>query len=258
MSLSRRHVLGLLAGSVTLVAGVRPIGAAPSRIGTLIAAADVLPMLAQRIAFISHALLGTPYRGFTLIGGPDQPEQFVTRDDCFDCVTFCETVLAAAMARTPDGYEAALRTMRYRGGRIDWRERNHYFSEWSENNIANRLVRPVFLPGSVQTDKPLGWMPELGERRMTLSAVPRGSLLAHRDRLRTGDIIGFLSERPKLDFFHTGFVVVGGDGGLWLRHASKSRRRVLDEPLARFINVTGVRAVTLLRAEEGRAEEMVA
>ncbi|MDP2409100.1 MAG: DUF1460 domain-containing protein [Pseudolabrys sp.] len=258
MSVSRRHVLGLLAGGAALAAGMRPVGAAPSRIGTLIAAAEPLPTFAQRIAFISHALLGTPYRGFTLIGGPDSPEQFVVRDDCFDCVTYCETVLAAAIARKPDGYEAALRRMRYRGGRIDWRERNHYFSEWSENNIANRLVRPVFVPGAVQTDKPLGWMPELGERRMTLSAVPRASLLAHRDRLASGDIIGFVSERPKLDFFHTGFVVVGGDGGLWLRHASKSKRRVLDEPLVRFLDATRVRTVTLLRAEEGRAEEMIA
>ncbi len=257
MRLDRRLVLGLFAGGAALAAA-RPIGAAPSRIGTLIAAAAPLPTVAQRIAFMSHALLGTPYRGFTLIGGPDRPEQFVVRDDCFDCVTFCETVLAAAIARTPEGYEAALRRMRYRGGRIDWRERNHYFSEWSENNIANRLVRPVFLPGAVQTDKPLGWMRELGERRMTLSAVPRASLLAHRDRVMTGDIIGFVSEKPKLDFFHTGFVVVGSDGGLWLRHASKSKRRVLDEPLLRFLNATRVRTVTLLRAEEGRVEEMVA
>ena len=65
-----------------------------------------------------------------------------------------------------------------------------------------------------------------------------------------GDIIGFLSQRPKLDYFHIGFVIVAADGGLWLRHASKSRRRVLDEPLVRFLKLNRVKAVTVLRAME--------
>ena len=55
--------------------------------------------ISQRIDFISGALRGTRYQGYTLIGGPQRPEQFVVRDDAFDCVTFCETVLAAAIAR---------------------------------------------------------------------------------------------------------------------------------------------------------------
>jgi hypothetical protein len=258
----RRHMLGLLAGGAAMAAGVRPGPAAtglaaPSRIDALIVEARALPTIAQRIASISRALLGTPYRGFTLIGGPSQPEQFVARDDAFDCVTFCETVLAAARAREPAEFQPVLRRIRYHGGSVDWRERNHYFSEWSESNVANRICRPVWLPGSATVDKALGWMPELGVRHMSLCAVPRASLLAHRDRLATGDIIGFLSERPKLDYFHTGFVVIGNDGDVWLRHAARSKRRVLDERLVRFLKVTRVRAVTLLRAEEGCAEDTI-
>lgn len=258
MSLSRRQILGLFAGGAALTAGVRPgLAAAPSRIGGLIVAASALPTVAQRIAFISRALIGSPYRGYTLVGGPSVSEQFVTRDDCFDCVTFCETVLAAAKAREPGEFESVLRKIRYRDGSVDWRERNHYFSEWSEANIANRMCRPVALPGRVAVDKTLDYMPELGARPMSLAAVPRVSLLAHSDRLLTGDIIGFLSQRPALDYFHTGFVVVGADGELWLRHAARSKGRVLDERLVRFLKVNRVRAVTLLRAEEGCAEDMI-
>lgn len=257
MRVTRRHALGLLAGGAALAAGERTSAAAPSRIGGLIVEARALPTVAQRIAFISRALIGSPYRGYTLVGGPSVSEQFVTRDDCFDCVTFCETVLAAAKARDPADYETVLRKVRYRGGAVSWRERNHYFSEWSENNIASRICRPVFLPGRVVVDKTLAWMPELGARPMSLTAVPRVSLLAHRDRLLTGDMIGFLSQRPALDYFHTGFIVVGADGDLWLRHASKGKGRVLDERLVRFLKVNRVRAVTLLRAEEGCAEDMV-
>lgn len=256
--LTRRNALGLLAGGAALAAGTRPGLAAPPRLGSLIAEARALPTVAQRMAYISRALLGSPYRGFTLIGGPTIPEKFVVREDGFDCVTFCETVLAAAKARDPGDYETVLRKIRYHGGSVDWRDRNHYFSEWSENNIASRVCRPVSLPGHVAIDKTLNWMPELGARQMSLIAVPRASLLAHRDRLATGDIIGFLSERPKLDYFHTGLIVIGANGELWLRHAAGSKQRVLDERLVRFLNVNRVRAVTLLRAEEGCADDMIA
>jgi hypothetical protein len=93
-------------------------------------------------------------------------------------------------------------------------------------------------------------MPALGTRRMSMNAVPRAELLANKQLLATGDIIGFLSRRGGLDYFHIGFVAVATDGELWLRHAAKSKRRVLDEPLAHFLSVNRVKAVTLLRARE--------
>jgi hypothetical protein len=96
-------------------------------------------------------------------------------------------------------------------------------------------------------------MPELGKRRMSLDAIPRAGLIAHKELLATGDIIGFVSERAALDYFHIGFVVVGADGNLSLRHAARSRGRVLDEPLGGFLAVNRVKAVTLLRAREPKA-----
>jgi hypothetical protein len=83
-----------------------------------------------------------------------------------------------------------------------------------------------------------------------LHAVPRAELLANKELLATGDIIGFLSQQPGLDYFHTGFVIVGDSGELTLRHAAKSRGRVLDEPLARFLAANRVKAVTVLRPRE--------
>lgn len=145
-----------------------------------------------------------------MIGGPRKAERFVTRDDVFDCVTYCEAVLAAARVRKPEAYETTLRQIRYHDGAVAWRERNHYFAQWCENNIANKQL------------------------------------------LATGDIIGFLSERARLDYFHVGFVVVAPDGDLWLRHAAKSRGRVLDEPLGGFLKLNRVKAVTVLRAREPR------
>lgn len=248
--LARRDVLRAMAGALGCAVVARPSSAGETRIGTLIAGASALPTVADRIDFISHALLGLPYRGFTLIGGPHKREEFVIRDDGFDCVTFCETVLAAARVTRPVDFEAALRRIRYRNGWIDWRERNHYFSDWSEFNIANGVCRAVMLPGGVAIDKPLTYERGLGPRRALFTAIPRASLAAHSDRLATGDIIGFLSERPGLDYFHTGFIVVSPGGRLLLRHAAQSRRRVLDESLARFIARTHVKRVTVLRPQE--------
>jgi hypothetical protein len=256
-SLHRRHVLRLLAGGAALAAGVGPGVAGEPRIARLIAEAAELPTVAERIRHISHALLGTPYRGFTLIGGPRQPEQFVARDDCFDCVTFCETVLAAARACRPDNFEETLRKIRYHAGSVEWQERNHYFSDWCEANIANGICRAVATPGGIAIDKPLSWMSGLGPRRASFTAIARAQLMAQRGRLATGDIIGFLSERPGLDYFHTGFIVVGDDGEVLLRHAAKSRRRVLDESLAGFLAANRVRRVTVLRPQEPWVENAV-
>jgi hypothetical protein len=98
--------------------------------------------------------------------------------------------------------------------------------------------------------KTLTQMRALGPRRISFEAIPRGSLLANRKLLATGDIIAFLSRRADLDVFHTGFVVVYGDGDLWLRHAARSRGRVADSSLALFLKQNHVRAVTLLRPRD--------
>lgn len=255
--LARRDVLRGAAGALCCALTVRPGAAGETRIATLIDSARALPIIGQRIAFISHAMLGTPYRGFTLIGGPKLAEQFVIRDDGFDCVTFCETVLAAARVSRAVDFEPALRRIRYREGSVAWRERNHYFSDWSEFNIANGVCRAVVVPGSVVVEKTLNLERGLAPRQASFTAIPRASLVAHADRLATGDIIGFLSERPRLDYFHTGFVIVGRGGRLWLRHAAKSRRRVLDEDLMRFMSRARVKRVTLLRPQEPWVESGV-
>lgn len=263
MTIDRRSLLTAIAGGAFLLAGrataqaltVLPVR--DRRIARLIGEAGHLPAVAQRIDYISRALLGSPYRGHTLIGGPRAPERFVVRDDVFDCVTYCETVLAASLARTPDQYSAQLRHIRYRGGEVGWRERNHYFSDWCAQNIANNICRPLLLPGSETIDKKLDWMPALGARRVSIAACPRASLIKNKALLSTGDIIGFLSRRPGLDYFHVGFVIVDDKGGLWLRHAARSRRRVIEQPLARFLRDNNTHAVTLLRVREPEDEPIL-
>ena len=85
-----------------------------------------------------------------------------------------------------------------------------------------------------------------------MRAIPSAIFLAN-NKLENGDIVGFVTRRPNLDYFHIGFIAFGGNGELLLRHASQSRHRVLDEPMDRFIVGNQVRYVTLLRPQEPRA-----
>lgn len=77
--------------------------------------------------------------------------------------------------------------------------------------------------------------------------------MANKRQLAKGDIIGFITQRPDMDYFHVGFIAFGSGGDLMLRHASQSKRQVLDERMDSFVAANRVRYVTLLRPQEPRA-----
>ena len=251
---TRRDLLRLLAGVPLLAAGSgRAVAARTALIGRLIHEARALPHVSQRIYFISRSLLGVRYQAHTLIGGPKHPERFVVRDDAFDCVTFCEVVLAAAIAHDLDEFETSLRRIRYDHGKVQWNQRNHYFAEWSRRNVENRICQPVVMVPSVVIDKTVSWHRALGKRHVSIVAIAKSTLLDNANLLSPGDIIGFASRRSNLDFFHTGLVAFGKGGALLLRHASRSRGHVVEEKMATFVSVNAVKYVTLLRAVEPEA-----
>jgi hypothetical protein len=256
-SLHRRELLRLIAGGAVLaVSGAGHAGEA--RIAQLIAEAQRFPAISERIDYISGALRGTRYREYTLIGGPHRPEQFVLRDDAFDCVTFCETVLAAAGARDVPEFETRLRQIRYHNGVLNWFERNHYFFEWCRHNVENKTCRWLGLEGAIAIDKTVDSQKGLSKRRFAMRVIPSGIFLAHKAELQSGDIVGFVSRRPDLDYFHCGLAAFAPDRTLLLRHASESRSRVLDESMDRFMARYHVRYVTLLRPEQSAGAAVTA
>ena len=250
MSPSRRSVLLSFAGGAAFVAGFRPAAGKTEQIEALIGSARGIEPISPRIAYISAALRGTRYLSYSLIGGPERQERFVVRDDGFDCVTYCETVLAAARARDSSEFEETLRRIQYHDGVVEWRERNHYFFEWGEHNVENGFCDYLHMDGEVEITKTVYWHKELGKRRFRMTVVPRKVFLAGRDQLADGDIVGFVTRRRNLDYFHIGFVIFGSKDDLLLRHAARSKRRVLDERMDYFCAVNRVSFVTLLRPRE--------
>ena len=247
-SINRRTVLQLLAG-LPLAAATPAFARRRPAIDRLIEEAQALPSVPERMDFISRALLGARYRANTLIGGPRRREVLVVRDDAFDCVTFCEVVLAAALARDRSEFEASLRRIRYAHGEVKWDERNHYFADWTRRAVENGICRPVTIEPLAAIEKTVNWR-NLGKRRVSLAVIPRTALLANQNLLASGDVIGFVSRRPNLDFYHTGLIALGMRGEVMLRHASQRRGRVADDPLHRFVAANRVQYVTLLRPVE--------
>jgi hypothetical protein len=251
--LNRRSTLHLLAGGAAFGAGVTPGSTAEARIDRLIEEARSKGPISQRLDFISASLRGTRYQGYTLIGGPRRPEKFVVRDDAFDCVTFCETVLAAAIATNRGQFDSILRTVRYHNGVVVWQERNHYFFDWCQHNVENKTCRWISMDGAVEIKKTVDSQKGLSTRRFAMRVIPGAAFLANKNALERGDIVGFVSRQPNLDYFHVGFIAFDKTGTLLLRHASQSNHRVLDERMDRFVAVNSVRYVTLLRPREPHA-----
>jgi hypothetical protein len=244
---TRRRFLGLLASAPFLAIGERG-DAREAVIPQLMKQAHSHERISQRIDFISRALLGAPYQGRTLIGAPDRKEILVTRDDVFDCITYCEAVLAAAVARNYSEYADVLKRIRYAHGEVRWAERNHDFAQWSLSNLENKICQAGSITPSVMLDKKLDGS-ELGKRHYELPAIATSRLIANQKALQVGDIVGFVSRRPDLDYFHTGFIAFN-KGALMLRHASRTQGKVMDEDMASFVFRTGAQYVTLLRPAE--------
>jgi hypothetical protein len=252
----RRQFIRLMAGIPLLAAGGDFAFAAKANanktavVERLIQESRALPNISQRIDLISSKLVGIRYQANTLIGGPKQPETFVIRDDAFDCVTFCEVVLAAAIARDIGEFESALRRIRYDHGNVQYDQRNHYFADWCKRNIENGVCRPVAIEPSLVIDKTVTWHREFGKRKVSIAAIAKETLLENARLLAPGDIIGFTSRRASLDYYHTGLVAFSKGGELLLRNASQSRGRVVDDSMTTFVTVNPVKYVTLLRAAE--------
>jgi hypothetical protein len=241
----------LLAAESNLAFAAQPAPDKTALIERLIQESRTLPHVSQRIDFISGKLLGIRYQADTLIGGPKIPEKFVVRDDAFDCVTFCEVVLAAAIARGLDEFETSLRRIRYDHGAVQYDQRNHYFADWCKRNIENGICQPIAIEPSKTIDKIVTWHREFGKRPVSMIVVDKSTLMESAKLLAPGDIIGFTSRRASLDYCHTGLIAFGKNGELLLRDASQSHGRVVEEKMAAFVTRNPVKYVTLVRAAEG-------
>jgi hypothetical protein len=216
----------------------------------LLASVDRNVPIGARVEALTDRLRGRPYAGNPLGGSADTAEVLTISLAAFDCVTFVETVLALATTREPERFVERVRRLRYQGGRVAWRRRHHYATDWIRGNVRAGFVSPVLLRArAVTRARRLSVLAGLPARRVQVRCVPKRPFWRARDEIRTGDLVFFASTRPVLDVFHQGIVVRRGEG-LRLRHASRSRGKVVDQDLAAFLEANRMAGVLVARPRE--------
>ncbi|HEY3278081.1 MAG TPA: N-acetylmuramoyl-L-alanine amidase-like domain-containing protein [Syntrophorhabdaceae bacterium] len=209
--------------------------------------ASSLPETGPRIERISGMLLGTPYRASTLIGSDRIPERLVIDLEGVDCFTLIDYVEAMRLSRSLPGFRDALIRVRYREGRVSFKGRNHFFTDWlySPRNPVADVTREIggvecrsavkrlnlkkdgslFLPGIEVTEREITYIP--GE---SIDSVLE-------KRIREGDYIGIYTFEEGLDVSHVG-IFVGRENTGRLRHASSSyeSRKVVDQPFEDYVS----------------------
>ncbi len=200
----------------------------------------------QQVEHLSAGFLGLPYVTAPLIGSPTRAEVLVndlSRVDCFTLLDFVE-----ALRRSADlaDFDRTLLQVRYQGGELSYRTRQHFFSPWGEANrphlreITAEIAGPrLELLEKILNRKEDGklWLEGIPTRRQQLAYLPTSALDDNTlARLQTGDYVGVISPLQGLDVSHTG-ILIWREGTLYLRHASSraATGKVLDEPLLPYL-----------------------
>jgi hypothetical protein len=166
----------------------------------------------------------------------------------FDCVTYLETIVALARASSADDFADLLRRIRYDHGRVQWRRRNHYMTDWIRNNLREGILRRVSIRAfpTISKLRMLNVVRGLPARRAQMKWIPKPALTRLEPHLETGDLIFFVSTRKNLDVFHAGIIVRIGQK-LRMRHASRSQAGVVEQELREFSKANSMAGVIVVR-----------
>ncbi len=243
-----------------------------AKFDSLVAQADAWKALpiGERTATVGHALVGTPYKGFTL-EIDDRVEAPSVNLNGLDCWTFFECSLAFARMLdqpreqwTPETMLQFVERDRYRGGECDgtYLSRLHYLEEWFRDNTSRSLVSDLTrsLGGErvshIANEMTINWRgyrymranPALRsgigamESRvgaMPMFHIPKNRVASIEPQLRSGDVIGITTHDPGgIGTSHVGLAYRGSDGVLHFMHASapyNAGRVIVDTRLSSYL-----------------------
>ncbi len=199
-----------------------------------------------RVDLLSGQFLEAQYEESTLIGDINTSEVFVVNLAAFDCFTFIDCIEAMRRSRSFALFKENLKDLRYRSGRIDFKSRNHFFTDWKAFNpglvvdvteeMGEERCRRV---GKRLNEKKEGlfFLPGIAVRLREVTYIPSVCVDATViEKLKTGDYIGIYSDKEGLDVSHVG-IVIKKKHATCLRHASslKTKREVVDEDLKKYL-----------------------
>ncbi len=218
-------------------------------LGRVIHKASGIRDVGKRIGFLSGRFLGVRYQASTLIGDMNTPEVFVIDVRRVDCFTYIDYIEAMRLSGSFAGFKENLKKVRYRSGKVAFKNRNHFFTDWrvfnsayvddvtaSVGGLRTKNIRKVlnlrkdgtyFLPGIAPVEREIQYIPS--------DAIDD----TVTKRLRTGDYVGIYTKMQGLDVTHTG-IIIKRQGKVYLRHASSARknRKVVEQDFITYISKT--------------------
>lgn len=217
----------------------------------------------KTIVAIGKTFKGIPYVAKTLEIG--EKESLVINLQGLDCTTYVENVLVFSVLLKAgvtnfDGFTKALKTIRYKDGKLDgYASRLHYFSEWIANNESKGILKDITSEiGGTEITKEINFMsthrdlyPFLKDdtnfekikasenylNNQTICILPQDQIAASEHLIQTGDIIALTTSIKGLDITHTGIATREKDGRIHLLHASTGSNEVevSELPLAEYL-----------------------
>ena len=216
------------------------------------------------IIALAREFKGVPYVAKTLEN--DSIENLVVNTRQLDCTTYVENVLAIYLCIKNQklsftDYCSYLRQIRYVGGKVSYPTRQHYFTEWIDENTKDGFVEelqspnPPFtatqylrinfmskhtslypmLKNNSELVKPIAQM----ESRLsgnTYRFIPKASIAntkLFRSTIHDGDIIAITTSKAGLDTSHIGIAIWHKDG-LHMLNASQIHKKVVEEPMTLY------------------------
>ena len=216
------------------------------------------------IIALAREFKGVPYVAKTLEN--DSIENLVVNTRQLDCTTYVENVLARYLGIKNQklsftDYCSYLRQIRYVGGKVSYPTRQHYFTEWIDENTKDGFVEELQSPNPPFTAtqylrinfmskhtslypmlkndpelvKPIAQM----ESRLsgnTYRFIPKASIAntkLFRSTIHDGDIIAITTSKAGLDTSHIGIAIWHKDG-LHMLNASQIHKKVVEEPMTLY------------------------
>jgi hypothetical protein len=211
----------------------------------------------KRIDILSRHFLEVQYRENTLTGSAMTPEDFVINLGALDCFTFLDYIEAMRLSTSFVDFKRNLVMVRYKSGKIDYINRNHFFSDWREFN--KDIIQDISLQISVERTRTIKkilnlkedgtlYLPGLAPVERTIDYIPASAIdESILWKCKTGDYIGIYTDEPGLDVTHVG-IIIKNKGEVYLRHASSlpECRKVIDQDFTTYM--TGKPGFLVFRA----------
>ncbi len=236
--------------------------------------------LGDRLQNVAQEFLGDAYRA-NLLDQSITEQPFVSLHE-FDCVLFLETVLAvtsalsSANATSEMGIFSEIQRYRYRDGKLsDYCSRLHYFSDWTIDNQQRGLIKDIgttplkrsvnFMSQNWRKYSPIVKNPSLKQCIQTtesalnqklqsgqLNYIPIENLRSQENKLRSGDLVGLVTNLNGLDVTHSGFLYrKGSQAPAGLLHASQRSGIKISPDLERYVRgVDGAIGIIVARPIE--------